>query len=356
MKWVSYFLLLLAIGILAGCNFPVIENPQPGNASSWNDSNIVYQTILETAPPGSTPTPTPFLPLDPTAITLPTSPEETPTWENYPGPTVPPAVPIPSPAPLFEQPSGQINVLLLGSDQRPNDGGFRTDTILLVTLNPNQGKVSITSFPRDLYVYIPGWTMQRINTAQQHGGFELTKATFEYNFGVRPEYYIQTNFWGFVAVVDNLGGIYVDVAKPLTDHRDQYGNYTVPAGRIFMDGETALWYVRSRYSTSDFDRTRRQQEVIVALFNRFITLDALGRIPELYKLYNSYVTTNVTLESITPFLGLAAKTAGDLSSVQSFTISSQNVDAYQVPTTGAQVLLPKQDQILEIIRQALNAP
>ncbi|MFQ5615056.1 MAG: LCP family protein, partial [Anaerolineales bacterium] len=75
----------------------------------------------------------------------------------------------------------------MGSDQRPGEGGFRTDTILLLTLNPGQGIVNITSFPRDLYVYIPGWTMQRINTAPQHGGFELMAATFGYNLGVHPD-------------------------------------------------------------------------------------------------------------------------------------------------------------------------
>ena len=89
-------------------------------------------------------------------------------WGYFPGPSVPLSIAVGPPASPIPQPEGQVNILLLGSDQRPGDYGFRTDTILLLTLNPNDGTANLTSFPRDLYVYIPGWTTQRINTAQAH--------------------------------------------------------------------------------------------------------------------------------------------------------------------------------------------
>lgn len=306
--------------------------------------------------PASTgPTPTPFLPTGPTAIApTPTAVPVAP-WGDFPGPSVPPNVPIPPAVEPVNQPAGQINVLLLGSDQRPNTGGFRTDTIVLLTLNPRLGKASITSFPRDLYVYIPGWTMQRINTAQAHGGFELTQSTFEYNFGLRPDFYAMINFWSFEAMIDNLGGIDVRVGVSLTDHRDGYGDYTVPAGVVHMDGETALWYVRSRYTTSDFERTRRQQEVLVAIFYRMASLNGLQRAPELYDLYKNNVTTNATFSDIAPLLGLAADMIDGTSTLATFQIDRSHVTSYRT-NTGAAVLLPDYEAIMTTIRQALNVP
>ena len=160
-----------------------------------------------------------------------------------------------------ELPEGQRKILILGSDSR-GDGGFRTDVILLLILNPQQGTASAVSFPRDLYVNIPGVGQDRINTAMVYGGFSLLAATFEANFGVRPDSYVLTNFGGFVEIVNSLGGIEVNAASSLTDKCDlpqaNWDGYcTVEPGFIGMDGDTALWYVRARYTTSDFDRTRR---------------------------------------------------------------------------------------------------
>jgi LCP family protein required for cell wall assembly len=276
-------------------------------------------------------------------------------WGNYPGPSVPPSIPIPPPVETFNQPAGQVNILLLGSDQRPGGSGFRTDIIMLVALNPNLGTANITSFPRDLYVYIPGWTMQRLNSAQQKGGFSLTQATFAYNFGLQPDHYLMVNFWGFVQGIDNLGGINVQVGRTLSDHRDGYGTYTVPAGLVHMDGETALWYVRSRGTSNDFDRNRRQQEVILATFFRLLSLNAIQRAPELYNLYQENVTTDMTTRDITPLLGLATLLANNSSNINSYFISSGEVQAFRVPSSGAQVLLPRTDAVLEILHQALNA-
>jgi LCP family protein required for cell wall assembly len=255
---------------------------------------------------------------------------------------------------LLPQPEGQVNLLLLGSDQRPNGGGFRTDTILLLTVNPQDKTAHLTSFPRDLYVYIPGWTMQRINTAMAHGDFPLMAETFEYNFGVRPENYVMINFWGFRQIIDSLGGVNVNVAVPLSDHRDGYGTYYVPAGVIHMDGETALWYVRSRYTSSDFERTRRQQEVIVAIFYRLLSLDAVTRAPELYNLYRNNVNSNLSLEDLTPFLPLATQ-IGDTDNIDRFYIGRDQVTSWTTPG-GAAVLLPNRDDVLDVMRQALNSP
>ena len=138
---------------------------------------------------------------------------------------------------------------------------------MLLSLYPDSNTASIISFPRDLYVFIPGVGNQRINVAQPYGGFELTNATLQENFGVSADHYIMTNFSGFKSIIDSLGGINVEVGNYLSDQcslsqADSAGYCTVYPGINFMNGETALWYVRSRYSTSDLDRTRRAQEVI----------------------------------------------------------------------------------------------
>ena len=162
---------------------------------------------------------------------------------------------------------------------------------MLVSINTKNGTVSEISIPRDLYVIIPGWTTNRINTALPHGGFEMMADTFAYNFGVRPDYYIMTNFQGFVGLVDSLGGISVNVGKYLSDDcnlpQKSKGTCTVKPGIVKMNGQTALWYVRSRYSTSDYDRLRRAQEVLLALFTKMISLDALKKVPELYTQFNN---------------------------------------------------------------------
>lgn len=342
-------LLLLSCSITANPQLPVSIPILSGGPGRQPEAPVV---IL---PASSNPTPTPFLPSGPTAVAPTPSPIPTAPWAGFPGPSVPPNVPVPPPVDPIEQPAGQINVLLLGSDQRPNSGGYRTDTIVLLTMSPNLGKASITSFPRDLYVYIPGWTMQRINTAHAHGGFDLTQDTFEYNFGVRPDFYALINFWSFVQLVDSLGGINVSVAVSLTDHRDGHGNFTVPAGVVTMDGETALWYVRSRYTTSDFERTRRQQEVLIAIFYKMVSLNGLQRAPELYDLYKNNVTTNATFSDIAPLMGLAAEMSGNTSNLSTYQIDRSQVTSYTT-NTGAAVLLPDYDAIMNTLKQALYAP
>jgi LCP family protein required for cell wall assembly len=255
---------------------------------------------------------------------------------------------------LIQQPDHQINIMLLGADARPGEQIGRTDTIMLVTINTELGTVNITSFPRDLYVYIPGWTVQRINTAFSHGGFKLLQDTFEYNFGVRPDYYALIRFEAFKDLIDNLGGIDVYVNNTLTDQRDGYGdNYTIYAGNNHMDGETALWYVRSRHSSSDFERTKRQQEVIMGLFRRFLRFDIVTKAPQLFDAYSQSVNTNLPFDVAAPLLPLAAQLS-DTSKVNHYYISRAEVISYRT-STGAQVLLPQYNLIRTVMEQALNA-
>jgi LCP family protein required for cell wall assembly len=265
-----------------------------------------------------------------------------------------PGVPTPV-MPSQAMPAGQVNWLVLGSDFRPQ-AGYRTDVIMLVSMNPNKGSVSVVSFPRDLYLNIPGWTMQRINTAMAHGGFKMLQDTFETNLGIRPEHYVMTNFSNFKSIVDSLGGADVQVEKNFSDHCDlpqavkTYCNVT--PGTVHMDGATALWYVRARYSTTDFDRERRAQEVVRAIFAKAISLKGLERLPELFSQYQKSVETDLTLTDLLPLLPLGQKVAADPGLVKGFRVIPPAVHGYITPG-GADVQIPDFAAIQKILDQAI---
>ncbi len=254
-------------------------------------------------------------------------------------------------------PQRRFNILLLGSDWRPSSG-FRTDVILLISINQDTGNISLISFPRDLYLYIPGYGEDRINTAQARGGFDTTIQVFQQNFGIRLDRYVMTNFSGFTNLVDALGGVEVDAAQDLYDRCDlpqsNDGYCYISPGSHWMDGQTALWYVRSRYSSSDFDRTRRAQEVVLALFSKLISLDALVNAPEIYSILAGNLETNLSLEEILALIPYATRVLNNESEISRFSISSSEVTSYTVPSTGAMVLLPNYDKIQIIVLDAFS--
>lgn len=264
---------------------------------------------------------------------------------DFPPPSVEPSIPLPPIADVFPLPAGTVNVLLLGSDERGPYGGTRTDSILLLSFHPKHGKVTVISFPRDLYVYVPGWTVRRINEAYQHGGFELLADTFDYNFGIRPAYFVLVNFEAFQQAVDSLGGIEVRVANALRE-----GDYSVKPGLVHMDGEMALWYVRSRYTTSDFERMIRQQEVLLAIFQRLVSLDAMKKIPQMYSVYEESVVTNITLQESIAWATVAGRIVEDPDTLQTRTLGRDYVTPFRTPA-GAQVLLPEREAILALFEE-----
>lgn len=275
-------------------------------------------------------------------------------WDDYPPPSIYPAsTQIPYPVGMLSQPKDQINILLLGSDIRPNSPGFRTDTIILVTINKKLGTIHLTSIPRDLYVYIPGWTVQRINTAMNHGGYHTLGMTVAYNFGVYPDYYLMINFSNFVKVINSLGGINVEVGQNFSDQRTGYGWYQVKKGTVHMDGDTALWYVRSRHTSSDIDRLRRAQEVIQAVGYRLLSFDVLTRAPELYEIYKSTVYTNLGLDDLNKLLP-AANILVKTQNISRYVVDYSMVYDWTEPYSGAMVLIPNRYKIMLMMREALN--
>jgi LCP family protein required for cell wall assembly len=349
LKRLTWFF-LLPILILA-CVIPGVVGALPAS----NLPQIGQKTAaLVTIPPDATATATPFLPVPPTPTYIPTPfPEALPTATPGEAKTPEPASKKKNvPAEPLPQLQEQINIMILGSDQRPGEIGFRTDTIILLNINPAKNTTSMVSFPRDLYVYIPGWTYQRINTAMYLGGFSLLAQTMEYNFGVKPDHYIMVGLDAFMETIDSLGGIDVRVAERLRDHRTGHGYYTVKPGQVHMDGETALWYVRARYTTNDFDRTRRQQEVIQALAFRLISVNALENADELYDIYSKYVTTDLKWKDLAPLVPVAVQIS-DPAKIQRYAVGPGEVIPWVTPG-GAQVLLPNEAAIQSVLREAID--
>jgi LCP family protein required for cell wall assembly len=256
--------------------------------------------------------------------------------------------------------SGRTNVLLLGIDRRNGTGwAYRTDTILVVTVDPASRAAGILSIPRDLQVPIPGHGEDRINTANFWGaqggdpdaGPALLRATVEGNFGIPIDGYLLVDFYTFVQIVDALGGVDVDVHDthyPNPKPEDAYGTKTVhfDAGLQHMDGTQAIEYARSRMSTSDFDRAKRQQQILLALRKKALSPRGIVRWPALARVVVAGVKTDLGLGGLVRLAFLAARI--DPANLQQVVLEHPLVSSY-TRADGAAVLLPNWNLINPVI-------
>ena len=180
---------------------------------------------------------------------------------------------------------GRINILLLGmrGSNMPG-GGLLADTIILVSLKPEENKIALISFPRDLYVTAPDTNQKmKINSVHALGeekgsGIEAMKKIISQVSGLPIHYAVSLNFAGFKQLIDTLGGIdvYLETAfyetNQFVEGNECGGEFVLPAGNNHLDGETALCYARARNNTSDFDRSKRQQVMLLALKDKMISM------------------------------------------------------------------------------------
>ena len=205
-------------------------------------------------------------------------------------------------------PPPRTNILLLGLDARPGEGMVtRTDTLILITVDPSQPYVGMLSIPRDLYIDIPGYGYNRINAAHVFGenggkrqGPALVAQTIEANFGIPVHRVVRMNFEGFVAIIDAAGGVTIDVPYSFIDYEYPTSNYGImtvsfDAGVQHMNGERALQYARIRHGSSDFERAARQQQVIEALARQLLTPSNWGHWPGVYAAYVQHVDSDLTI-------------------------------------------------------------
>lgn len=259
-----------------------------------------------------------------------------------------------------------VNILVLGIDQRPGEKGYyRTDTMILLHINPKTGDVGMISFPRDLWVQVPGYWETRINSAHvigdakkyPGGGPALAKKTVEALTGQPVDYYVRINFEGFRKLLDEIGCIDIDVPKVIDDPTFPDDNYGydplhLEPGHYCMDANLALKYARTRHVDSDFGRMQRQQQVIVAIKNKVLSTGELPhlvtRAPVLLNILSDSIKTDMPLGKMIALANMARKMNTD--HIRRLIIDVNMVEP-TITEKGAAVLLPKMD----IIRPAIDA-
>lgn len=202
----------------------------------------------------------------------------------------------------------RITILLLGADLSAADGSSRTDTIMLVNIDPRTKSASILSIPRDVKVVIPGYGIDKINAAfalgdynnVQGGGAGLMIRTIEANFGIPIHAFVQIDFNGFVEMVDTVGGVYVDNPYPIHDasypaENFNYQRIYFPAGWQHLDGEAALIYARTRHQDGDTSRAARQQQVLLSMRDQHLNADLITQLPQLIVNFGDTVRTDISI-------------------------------------------------------------
>ncbi len=319
--------------------------------------NPPQATATASSTPATSPLPTPIVRVtqEPTS----TRPPFTPTPEGTPVVVVPgPGTPTPTPLFAADLPPDVVNVVLLGVDLRKPGQPWRTDTILLVSIDRWNRTVSLLSIPRDLWVYMPGVGYGRINTADfwgqykklEGGGPELLKQTIKHNLGIEVHRYARVDFKGFISIIDTLGGIRVDVDCPI---RDPVTGFEIEPGVQHMDGKTALKYVQSRYTTSDLDRARRQQKVLRAIFEKVLSLNLLPNIPHLWKAITETVKTDLSLVEVITLAYFGARLRPE--HLRARMLSYPAVRSWLGPG-GAQVLMLNKEKFQKVRQDFLHPP
>lgn len=254
----------------------------------------------------------------------------------------------------------RVNILVLGLDQRGQTAGpSRTDTMMVLSVDPVSQSAGLLSIPRDLWVEIPGYGQNRINTAYvlgetqayPGGGPALAKKTVQHNLGEPIHYYVQLNFAAAEQLVDLIGGVDVYVEREINDplYPDEAYGYDplyIPAGWQHMDGRLALKYARSRHGSSDFDRAHRQQQLILAARDKVLRPDVLAQLApragEVARGLGRSVQSDLTLDQV---LRLAQLGAGmDPSRLRTAVIDETMTDNWTTPS-GAQVLVPNRERM-----------
>ncbi|MFB5269600.1 LCP family protein [Paenibacillus enshidis] len=214
-----------------------------------------------------------------------------------------------TPAPPKWEGTEPVNILLMGVDARGTSKGEvpRSDSMMVVSLDPEQKKIRLFSLLRDTYTEIPGYGTNRINTAITHGPNTAMQAAGDL-LGIPVQYYVYTDFQGFIKLVDAIGGVDFEVEKDMlyTSKADNHEyDIDLKQGMQHLDGATALQYVRFRHDAlSDYSRTSRQRAFLEAVADKMQTTTTIARLPSIMEQVNPYIDTNLNVTDMLKLAGV----------------------------------------------------
>ncbi|MCC8192556.1 MAG: LCP family protein [Ruminococcus sp.] len=206
------------------------------------------------------------------------------------------------------------NILLIGTDTRDTSERGRSDSMILVSLNTRTNKLLMFSFLRDIYIYIPGVGSTRLNHAYAYGGAELTMQTIEGNFGIEIDKYVKVDFFSFIEAIDAVGGVDITVtdaeAELINEYLGEINNLVGDksgsdklsgGGDLHLNGKQALCYARIRYIGTDFERTRRQRDVLNQVIEKVENM-SLGELDTFLDTVLPLITTNISSSEIFSYM------------------------------------------------------
>lgn len=269
---------------------------------------------------------------------------------------------------LAQEGGSRINILLVGLDQRweVQHRAFRTDTIMIASLDTETNEAMLFSIPRDLYVEVPGHGKRRINIAHvlgetqnyPGGGPALLMDTIQQDFGIPLQGHVMINLQSFRDAVDLLGGVDIYVDKEIWDNAypdDRGGEITIhiPAGQQHMDSEMLLIYCRTRHGSDDFDRMARQQKALIALGKKFLSLRMLPQLPQLLQTMSNSFYTDLSAATIVRLATTASQV--DPENVRFVVINREYLDpSQQEPGDEPSLLYPDWDKIHSLVDEVFD--
>ena len=266
-------------------------------------------------------------------------------------------LPILTPDPDYAMPASdpnRINILIMGirglNDPDASDGGpLLTDSIQIFSYDKTTHASSLISIPRDLWVTVHDGVKDKVNTVYEYGFYhssnslQFAKDKFSEISGVYINQIVVFDFSSFKEIVDALGGVDVTLAVPFDEPKEWGFDFHLPAGLNHLDGTNALYYARSRYSSTDFDRSKRQQQIMFAIKDKLLQLHFLSdpvRSFSILTLIRSDIKTDIGVWNFSELLDLVNQVKFD--QIKKNIISTDNlVDQSTDASTGAYILLPK---------------
>jgi len=271
-------------------------------------------------------------------------------------------LPITTPNPDYVLPaedSNRLDILILGirgadDPDATNGGPLLTDSIQVFSYDKTTKKSSLISIPRDLFVIIHDQKKDKINSAYEYGlshssnGLQFIKEKFSQITGVYIDQVVVFDFTSFKEIVDALGGVDVTLTAPFSEAQQWGASFSLPMGINHLDGQTALYYARSRYSSSDFDRSRRQQQIMFAIKDKLLQLNFLSdpvKSFSILTLVRNDIKTDIGIWNISELLSMANQVKMD--QIKKSVISTNNL-LIESKDNGAYILLPKEGTLADI--------